>query len=367
MKRIKGIDTIRGLSIFFMCFHIVQWWIRPEDYEEVFYLVVGIVGEIAASGLLFISGVSAVMLYRNRLAKAKISDAYSIEQVKNEYLFRALIILIIAFIFNSIIAIGTLNPLDIWKWFIPLTIGLSLLLAFPLLKTSKSFRILLALILWIIHYYLLAVLSPHQGQLNIFGILYYIFYNSIDVHPLIYYFSFFLIGTVIADIILDIFLKDNQEERRLDLKNKFVFPSLIIGPILVLIGVLFRFPDFLIHITFSSTVYTLGVFLTIMSVSLIIQEFEVIKLQKNYRFFYFYSYYSLTVFFSHYLLYFIFLEQLNAVNIWIAVVVTFILLTLLIRVIYKKFGPKASLKVQIGRISGILARRVEAKKRNRSI
>ena len=366
MKRIKGIDTIRGLTIFFMCFHIVQWWIRPEDYW-LFYLVVGIVGEIAASGLLFISGVSAIILFRNRLAKAKISDDYSIEQVKNEYLFRALIILVIALIFNSIIAIGTLNLLDIWKWFIPLTIALSLLLAFPLLKTSKTLRIVLAVILWIIHYYLLAILSPHQGQANIFGILYYIFYNSIDLHPFIYYFSFFLIGTVIGDVIFDIFLKDGQEERRLEMKNKFLFPSLIMGPILILIGVIFRFPDFLLHATFSSTVYTLGIVLTLMSVSLIFQEYEVIKLRKSYRFLYFYSYYSLTVFFSHYLLYFIFLGRLNAFNIWIAVVGTFILLTLLIRVVYKKYGVKASLKVHIGRIAGVLARRVEAKKRNKLI
>lgn len=363
MKRIKGIDTIRGLSIFLMCFHMVEWWIRPEDIQ-VFYIVVGIVGELSASGLLFISGVSAVILFRNRLAKAETLDDYSIEQVKNEYLFRALIILVIALIFNSIIAIGTLDPLGIWKWFIPLTMALSLLLAIPLLKSSKPFRIALAVILWIAHYCILSVLLPYQGQANIFGILFYILYNSIDLHPFIYYFSFFLIGTVIGDVIFDIFLKDGQEERRLEMKNKFLFPSLIMGPFLIVVGVLFRFPDFLLHATFSSTVYTLGMFLTIMSVSLIFQEYEVIKLRKSYRFLYFYSYYSLTVFFSHYLLYFIFLGRLNAVNIWIAVIGTFILLTLLIRVAYKKYGVKVSLKVQIGRMSAVLARRVEAKKRS---
>jgi len=363
MKRIKSIDTIRGFSIFLMLFHLVEWWIRTEDIW-VFIIVVGIVGELAASGLLFISGVSAIILFRSRFAKAESSHDYSIKQVKNEYLFRGLIILVIALIFNIIIAIGEINPLNIWIWFIPLTLAISLLLAFPLLKTSKAFRILLAVILWMIHYYLLSFLLPYQGQTNFFGVLFHILYNSIDLHPLLYYFSFFLIGTVIGDVIYESYLNDGQKERRLIMKKKLLLPSLIIGPILILVGVFFQFPRFLEHISFSSTVYTLGFFLTLMSTLLVYEEFEVIKIKKSYRFFFFYSYYSLTVFFSHYLLYFIFLGQLNPLNIWIAVVGTFILFTLLIRVIYKKYGVKASLKVHIGRISREVARRLEAKKRN---
>jgi hypothetical protein len=240
--------------------------------------------------------------------------------------------------------------------------SLSLLLAFPLLKTLKTFRIFLAVILWIIHFFLNSFLLPYQGQANFLGVLFHFFYNSVDLHPIIYYFSFFLIGTVIGDVIFEIYHNDSQKERRLIMKKNLLLPSLIVGPILLVFGFLFQFPGFLDHMSISSTVYTLGFMLTLLSIMVVYQEFEIIKIKKSYRFFYFYSYYSLTIFFSHYLLYFIFTGLLDAVSIWIAVVVTIVLLTLLIRFMYKKFGVKASLKVYIGKISVELARRVEAKK-----
>jgi uncharacterized membrane protein len=362
MKRIKGIDTIRGLAIFFMCLHITEWWLRPKDIG-VFIIVVGLVGELSASGLLFISGVSAIILFRSRIAKVKSSHNYNINQVKNEYLFRALIILVIALIFNTIIALGELSLLNIWTWFIPLTMALSLLLAYPLLKSSKIFRILLAIILWIMHYFLYSLLLPYEGQANFMGVLFHIFYNSRNLHPLIYYFSFFLIGTVIGDVLFEIYHNNIQNEKRMIMKKKLLLPSLIIGPILLLFGLLFVFPGFLNHMSISSTVYTLGFMLTLLSLMVFYEEFKVKTKKKNYRFFFFYSYYSLTVFFGHYLLYFVFTGLLDNVTIWIAAVVTFTLLTLLIRFMYKKYGAKLALKVYIGRLAGELARRVEVKKK----
>ena len=362
MKRIRSMDTFRGWCIFMMVLgHMLSWWIRPEDR----WLTSGlhsIFGDIVGTGFLFVSGVSTIMFFRSRLIKAEASDDSSIDQVNNEYLFRALLLLIVALIYNSVTAVGTLNPLNIWKWYIPLTIAISLLLAFSLLKTSKSFRMLLAVIIWIAHYYILSILLPYQGQVNILGGLFHVLYNSMGLHPILYYFSFFLIGTVVGDIMFEIYLKDDQKERRLAL-NKFLLPSLIIGPILIVISFLFLFPSFLTHATFPSTVYSLGALLTSFSVLLIIEEFEVIKVKKSYRFFFFYSFYSFTIYFSHNLIYFIFIDRLNAFNFWIAVAGTFILLTLLIRIMYKKYGAKLSLKAQIGRIAFILVRKVEEKKR----
>ena len=363
MKRIKSMDTFRGWCIFMMVLgHMLSWWIRPEDR----WLTSGlhsIFGDIVGTGFLFVSGISTIMFFRSRLIKAEASDNSSIDQVNNEYLFRALLLLIVALIYTSATAVGTLNPLNIWKWYIPLTIAISLLLAFSLLKTSKSFRMFLAVIIWIAHYYVLSILLPYQGQVHIYGVLFHVLYNSMGLHPILYYFSFFLIGTVVGDVLFEIYLKDDQKERRLALRNKFLLPSLIIGPILILISFLFLFPSFLTHATFPSTVYSIGALLTSFSVLLIIEEFEVIKVKKSYRFFFFYSFYSFTIYFSHNLIYFIFLDRLNALNFWIAVAGTFILLTLLIKIIYKKYGAKLSLKAQIGRIAFILVRKVEEKKR----
>lgn len=362
IKRIKSIDTLRGFSMVLMIFgHMLSWWVRPEDFL-VTSLFHSFLGDIAAGGFLFVSGLSTIISFRGRLVKAESLDTIKTKLAKNEYLIRALLILIVAIIYNNATAIGTLDPSNIWKWYIPLTIAFSLLLSYPFLKTSKSFRIVLAVIIWIANYYIVLFLLPYEGQLNIFGIIFFILYNNIGLHPILNYFSFFIIGTVIGDIIFEMSLKNDKEERRLVFRNKLCIPSLIMGPILIIFGVLFYFPNFLTHGTLSSMAYSLGVLLTSFSILLIVEEYDVIKLKKSYRFFFFYSYYSLTIYFSHNIIYFIFLDRLNAFTIWFAVVGTFLLLTLLIRFIYKKFSIKASLKAQIGRISIILIKRIEAKK-----
>jgi len=363
MKRIKSIDTFRGWCIFMMVFgHIVSWWVRSEDHWLT-SAIHSIFGDIVGTGFLFVSGLSAVLFFKSRLIKAEASEDINIKQVNNEYLFRALLILIVALIFTSITAIGTLDPLNIWKWYIPLTIAISLLLAYPTLKTPKWFRILLAVIIWILHYYLFSILLPYQEQIHVFGVLFHILYNSMGLNPILLYFSFFLIGTVVGDILFEIFLIDNQKERRSKLKNKFLLPSLIMGSLLIVVAFLFLFPSFLLHATFSSAIYSLGILLVSFSILLIFEEYKVIKLEKSYRFFFFYSFYSFTLYFSHFILYFIFLYRLNAFNFWIAFFGTFILLTLLIRIVYKKYNIKASLKVQIARLSLVLVTKMEVKKK----
>ncbi|MFX1570250.1 MAG: heparan-alpha-glucosaminide N-acetyltransferase domain-containing protein [Promethearchaeota archaeon] len=361
MKRIKSIDTIRGNCMVLMVFlHMLSWWVRPEDYWLI-SLFHSILGDLAAGGFLFVSGLSAVIFLRSRLAKAE--NIIKEKNAKKEYFIRASFILLVALTYNSATAIGTLDPSNIWKWFIPLTIGASLFLAYPLFYTPKLFRLIFALIIWIANYYILSFLLPYQGQFNILGISYFILYNEVGLHPILNYFSFFLVGTVIGDILFEISLKNNKEEILILLKKKLWIPSLIIGPILILCGLLFLFPNFLSHGTLSSMFYSLGIFITSFTILLIIEESETIKVKKSYRFFYFYSYYSLTIYFAHNVIYFIFLDQLNTFTFWFAATGTFIILTLIIRIVYKKYSMKASIKAQIGRLSLILIKNIEAKQR----
>jgi len=346
--------------------HMLSWWIISQD-RWLTSAIHSILGDIVGIGFLFVSGLSAAIFFRNRLTKAEASIEYSLEQVKSEYLFRGLLILIIALLYNIFISIGTLDPLNIWKWFIPLTIAISLLLAFPLLNISKSFRLLIAVGFWITHYYILSLLLPYQGQANLFGVLYHILYNSKGLHPILCYFSFFLIGTVFGDVIYEIYLINEQKERRLAIKNKVLLPSLIIGSILIIIGVLTLFPSFLAHATVSSTVYSLGVILISTSVLLIIEEFEVINVERSYRFFFYYSYYSFTIYFAHNVLYLILFERVNALTIWIFMPLTFLIISLLLRVIYPKLRDKVSIKAQVGKLSARLAIYVKERSKSREI
>jgi hypothetical protein len=316
----------------------------------------GIFDDIAAAGFLFIAGVSTMISFRNHIDKTENSEDYTPRMLKIEYNVRALFIFIAALVYNLVFAIMTLNPLTIWTWFVPLTIAISLFLAYPLLKTSIYFKILFGVIIWIINYILSPFLLNFKGQVNLFGVLFYILYNSLEVHPILYYFSFFLIGTAVGDIIFEIYLNNEQ---KLSLKNNFLIPSSILGIILIMLGILLQYPSFLIHATVSATIYSLGIILLLFSVLLTMEEYEVIKLKQKYRFFFYYSYYSYTIYLTHNILYFIFLGKLTLLSIWIGVAGTTLLLTLLIFSMFKKYGEKLSIKVQISRLSLEIARIIE--------
>lgn len=372
MKRIKSIDILRGFAIVCMfLYHIQIWWLREPDLwiTDVMYSSYAILG---TTGFLFISGVSTMLSYRNRTMK--ISENYSNKTMRNEYLLRAFFILIIALFFNIFVAIGSGDISDIWKWFILLTISFSLFMAWPLLKTSKLFRIIVAILFWIIDQLLVVFLASFQGQLNIGGVLFYIFYNTLDQDPVLTFFTFFLIGTVIGDIIHDILQKESKIERMRYLKNRFLFPCLIIGIIMIICGVIIQlpyslnkgsfdwmrsFPDFLNRGTLSWMIYAMGLELTLISILFTIEELEVIKVDKSYKFLFYFSYYSFTTYLLHNALYFLFLGILNIYSIFPITLITLIIFELLLKFLHRKVGANVSLKVQIGRLSAGLAKKID--------
>lgn len=374
MKRIKTIDTLRGFAIVCMfLYHIQIWWINDNDLwiTDVLYSSYAILG---TTGFLFISGVSTMFSYRNRMMK--IGDNYNKKTIRNEYLLRAFFILIIALLYNIFVAIGSGDITDIWKWFILLTISFSLFIAWPLLKTSKSLRILIAIILWIVDQFLVVFLANFQGQLNFFGILFHILYNTLDQDPILTFFTFFLIGTVIGDLIHDALQIENEIERKNYLKNRLLIPCLIIGIILIISGVIIQlpyslnkgsfdwmrvFPDFLNRGTFSWMIYAMGIELTLISLLFGIEEYEVIKVEKSYKFLFYFSYYSFTTYLLHNILFFLFLGMLDIYSVFIITVMTLIVFELILKFLYKKVGAYPSLKVQIGKLSAGLAKNIDEK------
>ena len=57
--------------------------------------------------------------------------------------------------------------------------------------------------------------------------------------------------------------------------------------------------------------------------------------------------------------------MLNAITIWIAIIFTMFFFTILFRFIYKKLGPKASLKAGLGLLSLIITLKLERRKNNK--
>lgn len=358
-QRLKSVDIFRGLCMSWMVLgHLIDWWLKSE-YNWLHKALIMILDPIGASGFLFIAGVSTTLSYRSRLIKVKISEDYNYKMVRNSYLFRALLILIIAIFFNFCLAAGINDPSWIWTWFFLLTVAVSLFMAWPLLKTSKMFRIIFGTIILIVNQFIIGFLVPYKGDLNLFGILFRILYSDMHQDPILTFFPFFLFGTVIGEIIFDSYLRNNQNERKMVLKKNLLIPSIITGILLIIIGVIFNFPTFLNRESFSWIIYSLGINLILLTILLAFEEFKIIKTKKSYKVLFYYSYYSLTIYLAHNLLYFLFYNQLNAFNIWILVAMVFIIISILFRVIYKKWEGYASIKVQIGRLSSCLTMKIE--------
>ena len=340
--------------------HLIDWWIKPE-FLCLESLTFSIFDPIGASGFLFISGVSITLSYRNRIIKIDVLKEISYFRVKLSYYIRASFLLVIAIIYNLAIAI-TINDLSwIWTWFVLMTAAFSLLIVWPLLKVSKMNRIIIGFSIWLISQFMLFILVPFQYQVNLQGVLYHILFNDFTQDPLLLFFPFFLFGTVVGDVINDINNKKNIEIRRKEIMEKIAIPIGLISVVLITIGVLSNFPNFLIRSSFSWLLYSLGIILMVLLILIILEEYKVFETKKNYRVFFYFSYYSFTAYLGHNFLFFIFYESLDLVHIWIASLLTFVIFSVILRQIYKIWGWKASLKAVLGKLSFQFAKKIDEK------
>lgn len=362
MKRVQSIDMIRGFCIFLMVLgHLLDWWIIKQDRWLIFYLF-SFLAPIAATGFVLVSGFSAAISYKSRAKKAETSIDITLTQARNIYLIRALLLLGISLIYNTAIGLAMNDLRWIWAWNVLQTISISLLLAWPLLRTPKYLRIGLGIGLLVLNELLSPFLLTYSGQLNIYGVLFHILYHPIEAFTILSYFAIFIIGTVVGDFFFDINIIKDQKERKNTIKRVFLRTILIVGIIFTSFGIIYRFYDFIYRRTLSAMFYSIGGILILLSVLLYLEEFEKIKPKKRYRFFYYFSFYSFTIYIAHDPLFFIFFQQLNAINIWLAVIGLFLVITLMLKVMHKKLGIKGSLKAQLGILSLIIANKIEQRK-----
>ncbi len=364
MQRFKSIDIFRGMCMSWMFLtHLIDWWFGGGDWLQT--VTVSIIDPIGASGFLFISGVSVALSYRNRMYGVEVLKDISYTRVKLSYYLRASFLLIIAIIYNLAIAIAIPNLSWIWTWFLLMTAAFSLLISWPLFRVSKRIRIVIGFSIWLISQFMYFTFIPFQNQESLQGVLYHIFYNDFSQDPVLLFFPFFLFGTIVGDIINDLNKNKNLVHRRKLIKQKMVFPIGGISLSLISFGILFYFPNFLVRSSFSWLIYTLGIDLMIILILITLEEYNVFKTKKSYRVFFYFSYYSFTVYLGHNLVFFIFWKSLNLIYIWIASLLTFVIFSLILRQIYKKWGWKASLKAALGKLSFRFARKIEEKKISR--
>ncbi len=366
MKRIKSIDTFRGLCmIWLVTAHIIPQWLNNSGYLLYDFLW-NITDSIGACAFLFLSGISSFIAFKKRESNTR-ENAFSMKNARNEYYFRALIIFLIGFIVNLILAIYNNMWWWIFAWDFLQVISISLILAWPLFKRSNLVRIAIAIAFWVVNEIILFFIRPSLGEEP--SLVFMLLYTTEQLDSILWFFSFFIIGTVIGDLIFKYLLIENNASKKKYLKNNILIPCIIISIILICLGYLLEFPDLFssqgwAHIrSLPWRIYALGVDIFLISLLIFIEEYELIKFKKNYRFLFYFSYYSFTVYASHYLLTLIFLNLFNVdLTFWFFLIMTMILYGLLLNVLYKKLGPKVSIKIQISRLSSFLANYIDKRK-----
>ncbi|MFW9987879.1 MAG: acyltransferase family protein [Candidatus Odinarchaeota archaeon] len=365
MRRLKSVDIFRGLCMAWMILtHLIDWWLRSE-YSWLNSLTKMILDPIGASGFLFISGISITLSYRNKTIKANKFEDYNPRIIRNSYLLRAFFIFVIAIIYNTSISLTLNNLIWIWTWFVLLTTAVSLFITWPLLRTSRFCRIIIGLYVLILNQLLVSVLLQYEGETNMYGLIFYFLYHDIHQDPILTFFPFFLFGTAVGDTLFNaLFSEQNEKIMKQSFRYRFLCSFMVIGILLIILGVVIFFPKFLERRTFSWIIYSLGVDLALFTLLLIFEMFFMPKVEKSYKFLFYYSYYSFTIYLIHNLLFFLFLNRLNVANIWFFISASFIIIGLLFRAIYKKWGGIASIKVQISRVSRKLSLKIEKKRFN---
>jgi hypothetical protein len=95
---------------------------------------------------------------------------------------------------------------------------------------------------------------------------------------------------VIGDVLFETFHSDlSGNKKRKSFGYNYLIPSIIIGTLLIISGVLYEFPRYLLRESLSWVIYSLGINIVLISLLLSVEVFEIIKTKKSYKlFFYFF-------------------------------------------------------------------------------
>ena len=213
---------------------------------------------------------------------------------------------------------------------------------------------------------ILNLLSSYKGEASLYGILYHILFFPLDQYVIMNFFGIFMIGSAIGEFMYKINIIEEQNKRKYQFKNKLLIQMLLIGIFLVVFGVIYQFPNFLIFNSMPSIIFALGSILTILSILMLFEVLEKVKTTKSYKYFFYYSYYSFTLYLLHNPLALLFPQQFNYITIWLVIVVGLVIFGLILRSTYKKIGKWGSLKAVLSIISFLISTRLIEKRSNKN-
>jgi hypothetical protein len=354
-KRFVSIDIFRGFDIAFMIFLHMSIWGRKFGSSIIFDTIINLIDGIGAEGFVFISGLSLSLSFHSSMKKIQSKDTLEYKQYRLIHFVRAFLIFILGFlVYNLTLAITWGGFQYLWVWNIFQTLAFCMFLIWPLMNVKKIYKIIVGIIFLFLHQFLYIVLNQN-------GVIYYILYNGFLFSPILGYFPFFIFGTLVADIIYE---KEVNEKTRVSDK-KFIktvtIPFLIVGG-LIMIVLFSLFPTFVFKGNLIGwLIYSCGAQFIVFNILFIVEKLEIFNFKKNYRFFFYFSYYSLSVFLLHSVIFSYLIGLLSyesfVFKYFISYFIIIIIFYLFLRYIYKKYGKKFALKHQISRLASYLVKK----------
>ncbi|TXT60448.1 MAG: conserved membrane protein of unknown function [Promethearchaeota archaeon] len=351
-KRLKSIDIFRGFDIAFMIFLHMSIWGRKFGSNIYFDLIVNLIDGIGAEGFVFISGLSLCLSYRNQMLTIPGKKSLEYKKFRLMHFMRAFLLFFLGFIQYNLLLTITWGSLEyLWVWNIFQTLAFCMWMIWPLLKANKIIKIGSAII-FLGLYQLLLMLTNQNGP------IYYILYNGFLFSPILGYFPFFIFGTLMGDIIYENVLQEETMISNRAFFKKFSIPLLILGGLTIVIIFSIDWECVLEGNSICWLIYSCGIQFVVFNILFMAEKSHYFEFKRDYRFFFYFSYYSLTVFVVHsvvfsYLIglvsyeFFLFKYFIS----YFALIIGFFIV---LKFAYKKYGKKVSLKYWMSQLARYL-------------
>ena len=227
-KRIASIDFVKGLAIIFiMLAHTAGAWLS-NSWLFLYGVLFTFLDILGPSLFVFLSALSVVFSIRRR--KQSISE----KAIRNRIFSRALLIIVIAIIFNIISIETTVKgypfPLSIWGWNILMFIGLSQIFSYYALKLSKVTRVIIGLVVIFSSDAIREFLYNGKGNIFIW-ILHFIVVSPSPMTPLLPWISICFISSIFGEYLYEAMMSGTKKDYK-----KLFRTFLYWGIILVLVG-----------------------------------------------------------------------------------------------------------------------------------
>jgi len=320
-----------------------------------------------AEGFVFISGISIALSYFSKTASIKNANFnrnndYEVYRLK--YFLRAIFLFLIGFFYYNLRAFlyrGYIG--NLWSWNIFQTLSVSMILAWPLMKYKKNIRVLIAsifLILYGLFLYFIPkdiLISPGDQIVikHLLDVFYFIFYNGFLFAPILGFFPFYLLGNILGEIIYEKTINEKTKIPDKEFIHSIIYPLLLISALFIPLALLLIPLDNFFRNSFSWLLFSIGTNFILFLILLNIEKKKRFNLQRNYEFFFYFSYYSLTIFILHEFLFPLLFQKFTICQGFFVSLIIIVVFFIYLKIIYRKLGKYFSLKYLISELSSSLA------------